>query len=108
MSWYFCSGCGPSVKCDVCGATECAQEVHSNARNKSCPGCIKASEQSKGPIPWNMQIIPNGARGWKHLRKRDTRIRIHRHKQRKFMATTKKWIRSQGRWTLNHYWAGFI
>ena len=57
MSWYFCYGCGPSVRCDTCGATECGQDLKDD-----CPGCVKARAlRAKGP-PRNIRLPDKGYR----------------------------------------------
>lgn len=72
MSWYRCSGCGPSQQCDVCGASQCSQDLRND-----CLGCMRAKFAAKGPVPWNMQWPPNSTRPWKHNRKWLTRNERH-------------------------------
>jgi hypothetical protein len=88
MSWYRCSGCGPSQKCDICGATECAQNFQSD-----CPGCVKAQEQAKGIVPWNMKRPPKGTRPTKHNRRWIRKEDSHR---KKFIKANRMYEKSQG------------
>lgn len=71
ISWYWCSGCGPSVRCKLCGNTWCSQGLDDN-----CPGCRKAREAANGPIPRKMRY-ERGRRPNKHLR--GLLRRGHRH-----------------------------
>jgi hypothetical protein len=66
MSWYFCYGCGPSYKCDVCGATPCAQNF-----DPACLGCATARHKTfKERPPRNVNIVPpEGTRPRKMNRK---------------------------------------
>jgi hypothetical protein len=88
MSWYRCSGCGPSQKCDICGATQCAQNL-----SDDCPGCKKAKEDAKGTPPWNMRHQPKGVRPWKHNRKWINRARRH---SKKFREENRRWALASG------------
>ncbi len=91
--WYHCSGCGPSLRCDVCGETECSQGMTS----ETCPGCAKAKQMRKGSVPWNMRVPPTWVkevqhpegyisreakypRPVRHIRRRETRLEIFRAK----------------------------
>jgi hypothetical protein len=71
--WYFCCGCGPSVRCSVCGATQCGQ----NFDEANCQGCAKARAASYGTIPWFLDD-KQGRRPNKALRKTLSRIERHR------------------------------
>ena len=109
MSWYYCSGCGASQKCEVCGATECSQDLYRNASQGTCPGCVRAlgilddAKAGKIGIPWNIRNTPRGVRPWRHLRKRETRYTIHRKHCRGMFCNTNRWKRVQGRWVRNDY-----
>ena len=43
MSWFFCSLCGATRRCDVCRATECGQDM-----DAACLGCREVRAQ---PMP---------------------------------------------------------
>lgn len=92
-NWYFCSGCGASVRCNVCGATECSQDINP----AKCKGCAKALAMSAETAPWNMSVPPTKVttighdegrherivkypRPVRHIRKRETRLEIFHKK----------------------------
>jgi hypothetical protein len=82
MGWYICGGCGASVRCDVCSATECSQDIWSS----DCAGCKKALKLKESGIPWNMKYVYD-RRPVKHLRKVLGRIRRHKIKFLKYNHT---------------------
>lgn len=72
MSQFFCSGCGPTRKCDVCGGCECSQDMQ-----YGCPGCLSAKAQ---PYAW---FLVDAARRGVRLSKpaRKIRSQIERHRR---------------------------
>ena len=81
--WYFCSGCGPTAKCPVCGATACAQNFQS-----ACPGCTLTRNAQEGTVPWYLDHQP-GRRPNKALRKTLARIERHRRLFRRYCPPPK-------------------
>jgi hypothetical protein len=90
--WYFCSGCGATARCHVCGATACAQNYDDN-----CPGCAATRKAQKGAVPWyvNHQW---GRRPNKALRKTMSRVERHRRMFKRAVRPVKWKDLMEGDW----------
>ena len=102
FTWFYCSGCGATLRCKLCKAAEC-----SGLDSANCIGCAAARaeraaiEAKQKGVPWNMRRV-RFARPHKHIRKRETAIQRHLrglYRRGVWGRGGRRWERIRGRWT---------